>query len=204
MKRVMVVLAFGAVVAFALPAVAGGDKCTCSTVKEAGNGWCDQCDQGAVYGVRLASAKLYQALTGKEIKDADKIKCGGCKKAAKSDGSCEYDYCNAAFHDGKMYMSAVAHTLASGHRMKTSEIKCGGCKKAADAKKPGYCSGCDAGFVSGMAFKGKKHFESASAAMTTLKTAAKAKCTACAVAMVTDGTCKDCKISFKDGEKLKT
>jgi hypothetical protein len=40
--------------------------------------------------------------------------------------------------------------------------------------------------------------------MKVLRDAAKTKCEGCAIAMVSDGKCDQCKVSFKDGKKTKS
>ena len=76
------------------------------------------------------------------------------------------------------------------------------CKKAANYGA-GWCDSCNVGMVGNVLHKSKKDFKAAKEARTILVSAAKSKCEGCAVAMVTDGTCGGCKISFKDGEKKK-
>lgn len=188
--------------AFAAPTIAG-EKCICKAIYKDGSGWCSPCKEGAVHGVAIKSGKLYQALCGVEVKDKSKMKCGGCKIAHEKNGKC--DYCNVTFHDGKYYRSPIAVVLASGKAVDAKAVKCGGCKKAAHSKKGGFCSPCGAGHVGGMVFMGAKLFEKAVLAMNTLMDSAgvAGKCESCAVAMVTNGKCDQCKVEFKDGKKAK-
>lgn len=201
MRKTAFVLTGLAVCVLAAPALAAGD-CTCKTIKKTGAGWCDDCKSGAMFGVKIKSAKLYKALQGKKIDDIESIKCPACKTAAGKDGSC--DHCRVSFHDGAAYHSPVAHTLAQGHGVKVDEMKCAGCKSAA-TKGGGFCKGCDAGIVGTLAFHGAKLFKQAKQAMKTLETAAKAaqKCESCAVGMVSDGKCEACKVEFKNGQPQK-
>ncbi|MCZ6684130.1 MAG: hypothetical protein O7B26_13200 [Planctomycetota bacterium] len=187
-----------ALFAFVTPAI-GGEECTCKDIKKTGAGWCSECKGGAMYGVKLTSAKLYEALQGKKVKDVEKMKCAGCKTAATKGGTCKH--CKVAFHDGKSFHSPVSATLAKGKKVEPDKIKCKGCKSAS-TKGGGFCTGCDAGIVKGLSFKGKDDFKAAKNAMTTLTKAAKtvSDCEACAVAMVTDGKCAACKVQFKDGK----
>ena len=68
--------------------------------------------------------------------------------------------------------------------------------------KNGFCTGCNVGFVVKRMFNEKEDYEVALAARKTLETAAGSKCESCAVAMVTDGECAQCKVSFKDGKTV--
>lgn len=200
MRRIATLLAGLALVGFVAPALAAED-CSCKEIKTNGSGWCKECKSGAMYGVKLKSEKLYSALQGNTVKDASKIKCAGCKAAAKDGGTCEG--CHVAFHDGKAYHSPVSQILAQGHLVKIDDMKCAGCKSAAKAGG-GYCKECKAGIVGKLAFHGEKLFKQAKKSLKTLKTAAKAseKCETCAVAMVSDGKCEACKAQFKNGEKI--
>ena len=196
MIRTMLTLAgVVAVLGAASPAVAGGCK-GCTLVAKKGDGFC--CGKGKIYGVELTSKKLYNALAGREMA-TDKIRCPGCQAAAKSSGACSH--CKVAMADGKMYRSMMSHALAKGTPISEDKMGCGGCKTA--HKAGGFCDGCGMGFVASRMFKDKAVYEVASKAYKTLTIAAKAatKCVGCAVAMVTDGKCDPCNVSFKDGKK---
>ena len=184
-----------AVLAIAAPAQAGCPGC--DKVAKQGEGFC--CGKGEIYGVQLTSEKLYKAVAGKEV-DASSFKCAGCKTAHKESGTCSH--CKVAMANGKMYRSPVSHILAKG--TPTAAEKVGACSSCTTAHKDdGFCTACGVGFVSGRAFEGKESYDAALAAHTTLAKSAKIakKCTECAVAMVTDGTCDSCKVSFKGGKK---
>jgi hypothetical protein len=194
--------------------------CTCTAAKT-GDGWCEHCQVGYVAGVKIQSNKLYDALQGQPVKDAASIKCPACKAAFENDGTC--NHCRASFVGKTRYGSNVAYRLARGQAMAAdgaacpvsgtkcsgqekkcagAAAKCAGCKgQLADG---GWCEGCKVGLVGHRLFKDKVAYEEAAAARETLKTAAKTaeKCEACAVAMVTDGNCTTCKVSFKDGKKV--
>ncbi len=176
--------------------MAGGCK-GCDKVAKEGEGFC--CGKGKIFGVELASKKLYTSLAGHKF-DLENVKCPGCKAAAESNGRC--DHCNVGASGGKFYHSSIAYALAKGAPVSAKKAAmCAGCKTAhAD---DGFCTGCGVGFVAGRMFKGK---EIHGAALAAYKTIGKAvvtakKCESCAVAMVTDGTCADCKVSFKNGKK---
>ena len=194
MRKYLIFPAAALVLAMSSSALAQYECCKKSKLTDAsccGNSYYD--------GVSFKSVKLHKALTGKTVK-ASYIKCDGCKKALKSDGTC--DYCNLNFADGKSYKSKVAYTLAKGKAVDTSKIKCESCQKAAKNDQ-GRCESCDVGWVGNKVFKDKKDYKAAGEARVILTNAVKTskKCEDCAVAMVTDGTCAACKISFKDGKK---
>lgn len=191
MRKYLIVPAAALVLAMASNAMAQHSFCTESKLKDAsccGNSYFD--------GVSFKSAKLHKALSGKTVK-ASYVKCEGCKKALKNDGEC----C-ASFAGGKSYKSKVAYTLAKGKAVDTSKIKCEGCQKAAK-KDNGWCEGCKVGLVGNKVYKNEKDYKAATKARVILAKAVKTskKCEDCAVAMVTDGTCEGCKVSFKDGKK---
>lgn len=187
--------------------MAGGCQ-GCDKIKEAGYGFCDRCDKGTIFGVKLKSKDLYTVLAGFE-EGADalaKSSCDGCQKAAKTNGFCKS--CGIGIADKHLYMSKFAHAIARGksiHTAPTSEyIKaCSGCTKNADDH--GFCKGCDRGIVAERAHDSKSFYDSALVAYDVIKKAVKtsAKCEKCAVAMVSDGKCGECKVSFKDGEPIK-
>lgn len=195
----LVVVAFGML---AVPVSAGGDDCQCKAIKASGQGWCDACGGGVMFGVPIKSAKLYKSLEGAKVKDQSKVTCSGCKTALKDNGSCSH--CRVAFNDGKVYHAVVSHTLSKGAKADAKGIKCPACVKTLKEGKDNFCAACDGGFVGGLAFHGKKLFDQAKEAMGVLKVAAKSAsgCEACAVAMVTDGKCDKCKVQFKAGKKV--
>ena len=196
-------MSLAAVCIFAVPAFAG-DKCTCSDIHKKGSGWCSPCKEGAVHTVALKSKKLFKIMQAHEVKDAAKIKCSGCKAAAEKNGKC--DDCKVIFHDGKYFRSPVALALSKGKAVNADYVKCSGCKTALKDKKGGFCSGCDVGMVAGKKFVGKKLYQKAKASLAVLMKAAETveKCGPCAVGMLTDGECTQCKVSFKEGKAVKS
>lgn len=183
-------------VAMSSPAYA---DCKCKLAK-AENGWCGDCNVGYVAGVKIPSKKLYDAVAGKPIADASKIKCQSCRVAFEKDGACSH--CGVAFADNKKYKSAVGQRLAAGKARNPAAMKCSQCRVA--AKDHGWCDHCQAGQVGHFRFKDKKAYDQAVEARKRLREAVKLakKCETCAVAMVTDGTCATCKVTFKDGKKM--
>lgn len=172
--------------------------CTCD-VSKVKNGWCGDHSFGYYDSVQIKSKKLYTALAGSEV-EADKMKCDACKTALAKNGRCD-DH-GLGFVDKKEFKSKVAYLLANGVQKDVSKLYCTGCKKAVKAGA-GWCDSCNAGMVGNVVHKSKKNYEAAKKARTILVSAGKSKCETCAVAMVTDGTCESCKITYKDGEKQK-
>jgi hypothetical protein len=199
MLRVMSTLVLvTAMLGFAAPATAHDCK-GCQAIGKKGDGFCAHCGKGKVFGVDLTSQKLYDATAGKEVQ-IDEMKCAGCKKAAATNGSC----CGKSFAHGKAYHSPVGYTLAKGKPY--TEAKAGHCPGCRDAfASHGFCTGCNVGFVAHRLYKDKESHDAALAAHQTLVKAAEIskKCEACAVAMVTNGKCDHCNVSFKDGKPVK-
>lgn len=187
------VLALGIIAA---PTLAGED-CSCKEIKKVGYGYCKGCSTGTLFGVKLSSAKLYDALAGHDM-DMSKVKCSGCKAAAKTNGTC--DKCNVSIADGKAYHSMASYSLALGKEVKTDKIKCKSCKEA--AYNNGFCEGCSKGMVAHRMFKPRSQYDAAKNGLALITKAASAKCEGCAVAMVQDGTCASCKLAFKGGKKV--
>ncbi len=198
-RKVLMAISVAAFVAATAPAMAGGCK-GCDKLAKSRDGWC--CGKGKAFGVELASKKLYTALAGHEA-DGEKIRCPGCKTALKTSGKCKH--CKVAAADGKLFRSPVAHALAKGklvstHGTSSCASGCAGCKEA--FRSNGWCDKCGVGLVAGRMFKGQSDHKAALVAYKTLTKAASAasNCEACAVAMVTDGSCEHCKVKFKDGK----
>ncbi|MGD2109434.1 MAG: hypothetical protein PVI86_08585 [Phycisphaerae bacterium] len=194
-QRIMM-LGAAVLILAAVPAAQAGCP-GCDKIAKTGHGFC--CGKGKVFGVSLTSKKLFKSLEGQEI-DPSKIHCPGCKKAYKTNGKCEH--CNVEVANGKLYHSWVSHSLAVGKQVDAKKAAyCGGCKKAYEEN--GRCDHCSVGFVAGRMFKDTDMYKHAVAALTTLSKAAEAAghCESCAIAMVTNGTCEKCNVSFKDGNK---
>lgn len=195
----------GAVVAAALlsaTALAGGE---CCDKAKAADGWCGACKVGYFAGVSIKNHALHNALAGTEVtKEAiADAKCAGCKEAYAKNGACPE--CKVTYANGRMYHSAAAAKLAMGSPIDAKAL-CKECQEHAAkagkeemAKGAGWCDGCKAGFVHGRMYKDKAAYEQANNAYTLVTKAASTTCEGCAVAMVTDGTCKECKVSYKGG-----
>lgn len=210
MRKLGMVIVVAGLIAFVAPAWAGegsgkklkGDetKCSCPSNTARTVAWCSACKAGVAFGQKVKSEKLVAALAGDEVK-ADGMKCGGCKAAFKTSGKCEH--CKLGFRNGLSFHSPVSLALAKGELVDTEKIECSRCKAIAEEGK-GECTSCKVGVVAGMMFKDQEDFTSAKKAGTILARAIEAyqKCEGCAIAMVSDGTCEHCKVSFKGGERV--
>jgi len=180
----------------AAPALA---ECTCKTNKTAG-GWCTDCKLGYVSGVQVKSQKLYDALQGQAVNEAE-LKCPSCKTAFAKNDACSA--CKVSYADRKSFKSPFAATLASGKAVKADDIKCATCKGNVD--KQGWCDSCKAGIVHGRQFTDKAAYEKAVKAHEVLVESTKqlSHCEQCAIAMATNGTCNQCKETYKDGKVQK-
>ena len=192
----MGILAFAG---FQAPAMAGG--CAgCTKVAKGADGFC--CGNGRTFGVETKSKKLHAALVGHKV-DLEKHPCKGCRKAGETNGSCSY--CKTYAVDGTVYHSKVAYALAKGTPMPKELVeacpkRCSTCKSA--HAENGRCKECNVGFVANRMYDGEEAFKVALAAFKTLKKAAMTakNCETCAVAIVTDGECTKCKVTFKNGK----
>ncbi len=200
LRKFIIVLGVTAFAVLGVRAIAG-DECAGATGSAAADGsFAD--GKGQIFGVELASQKLYDALAGLSV-ESDKVRCPGCAKAQKEQGHCEH--CKVYSANGKFYKSPFSYALAKGtpinaEKMASSSHKCAECEKA--FKENGRCEHCGVGFVAGRMFKGDEPYKVALAAYDLLKRAVKAatSCEECAVAMVTDGKCSDCKVKFDNGK----
>lgn len=180
-----------------------GDCKGCETIKAAGEGFCDHCGGGMIYGLKVKSKKLYDALAGDGAKLAKvkESKCAGCKSAAAEDGACAH--CDVFVANGKVYKSKTAQILGRSKLVSSKMLeRCGGCATA--AKDNGSCTGCDAHFVGNHKYKSKSFQEAALTALKTVKAAIKdaAHCENCALARVADASCKGCDVTFKNGKPV--
>ena len=160
------------------------------------------------------------------------IECGGCKTGLANCQPCEgcdVYFVNGRVYTSK-YAAALARgqkmewpeekyagkvdkaTLTKDEllakkaeyaKMKKAHVGCKGCSAA--MQSAGWCSDCSVGFVGSYAYKDKLHYKQAKAAsLTVMRAKALAeKCEACAVGMLTDGSCSSCKLTFKNGKKIR-
>jgi hypothetical protein len=173
--------------------------CSCAKAKIEG-GWCDKCKAGYLAGVRIESSDLFEALDahGHDV-DPASIRCPSCRAALDSDGYCEK--CHFGFVQKKAYLSRLTYLIAKGEAKKPNQIVCDVCRK--NAEHHGWCERCGVGMVSNVSHRDRrlydqliKEYERLLAAVEMQK-----KCVWCSIAMMTDGRCPDCKITYKDGRR---
>lgn len=211
MRKLGIALGLLAGVAFVSAGMAGdgyGDKkkgdanhkCSCSSNTARTVAWCTPCGGGVAFGHHTKSEKLVAALAGHKANDGG-MNCTGCKTALENSTECAH--CKVGFRHGLAYRSPVSMKLAKGEIVDMNTIQCPRCKTMAEQGK-GECTACKVGMVVGLLFKAKEDFKSAKKANTILAKAVKtaSKCEGCAVAMVSDGSCEGCKISFNEGKKV--
>ena len=199
-KLLMGMCVFG-VCAFLIPHAVASD-CSCKAIAKAKQGFCDACNKGQIFGEKLTSHKLYEALHGLNVETA-KMKCSSCKRMAKKNGECVS--CKVGFAHGRMYLSPVAHSIALGKPYSAEKAsKCSTCKKA--HTKHSFCSTCDVGFVNGRLYRSINNHVHALQSRDVVRSAIRMSknCEDCAVAMVTHAKCEKCDVSFdKSGRAIK-
>lgn len=206
MRQLMGLCAATVLAVAAVPAMAS-DCPECTKIKAAGHGFCDHCKFGMIYATEIKNEKLYDVLAGEDgmINELKNGECQGCKKAAESNGHC--DHCGIFVANGHVFLAKTAWQLALGTPVTDADIVkmlkgCPGCGKA--SKENGFCSGCSMGYVGGNCYKSKDLYDGAVKAIAVFKDAIKdtAKCEQCAIARVSDGKCRACNVTFKDGKPV--
>jgi hypothetical protein len=180
--------------AILLAAGPGPDDCGCAKARQT-HGWCSACGVGYVAGMRIASAKLYEAVHphGHDI-DPRSVRCEGCRRAIATDGYC--DACRMGFVGRQAYFSRLTYCLAKG---KTG----GGCAACrGDAPQPRWCDRCGAGRLGNVSLQRKEVYLEACRGYGRLRWAMRelARCETCAVAMYCDGVCVKCGKRYRGGE----
>ena len=172
--------------------------CTCEDAR-LHNEWCDACQKGFVAGIELRSPRLYRAIDphGHKIK-LKRLSCDTCRSAVATDTYCEK--CGIGFVDRKAYFSQLTYQLARGKPLKREQIECNECRK--NAQRYGWCDSCSRGMVGPVAIAIRGHYEVATRAYEILTIAIrKAKtCTRCAVAIIANSYCPDCKKRYSQGK----
>lgn len=171
--------------------------CACATARQT-NGWCEAHRVGYVASVKITSGRLYEVLDahGHEL-DLTTFQCDACRKAIASDGFC--DQHRIGFVGRLAYFSRLTYELARGEPVDPAGIECPACR--VNAGSHGWCDKCSRGMVGDVAIRDKAAYQHAAKAVEILISAAQtaARCEWCAVAMITDTQCPDCKITYKDG-----
>ncbi len=176
-----------------------GPTCECATVRET-DGPCPKCKVGYLGGLKIASETFFEALDahGHEI-DTNLVICESCKKALAADGFC--DICKIGFVRRQAYFSKLSHLLARGELKRRNAISCPDCLR--HANQSGWCEKCQIGMVGFHAYKDKTEFTQTAHAMELLVQAIPEadRCMMCALAIINDGPCLLCKVSYSDGKK---
>jgi hypothetical protein len=175
-------------------------ECPACAKNKLENGWCNQCKMGYFSGIELKSKKLLETLEGKPVADEAALQCPACKTADEKNGVCEH--CKIGYANHRMYPSIYAYCLALGTPKHPEQMKCPTCKSFIG--EHGWCDECKQGIVGRVAFQDKEAYNKAVAAREIIQKAAKLaeKCESCALALVTNGVCEKCNISYKDGKPV--
>ena len=91
MRGVMMLFCLASVATWTNSAFAGSCE-GCSKIKTTGEGFCDHCGSGKIFGIKVTSRELYNALTGEEgmVEALKKSGCKGCKTAVEKSGACDH------------------------------------------------------------------------------------------------------------------
>ncbi len=180
------------------PAAAPAADCPASLRARRVNDWCGQCGVGYVAGVAIKSEFLFHALDahGHDI-DLKTIDCPVCLKEMEVDGYCAW--CKIGWVRGQAYFSRLTHHLGRAESIEPSRLSCRRCRE--NAETVGWCDECGVGMVGNFAIRDKSQYASAEQEYRRLLAVVREsqRCERCAVAMLTDTSCHDCKRSFRDG-----
>lgn len=178
-----------------------GEK-RCCEIPKAEDGWCGDCNVGYFAQIKLKNKKIYAKVTGREV-DKEALECEECKSAAEKNGECEQ--CEVFYADYTKYESPFSHSIALGKKFELSSITCEICKKKMGVRSRGWCSKCKQGFVANHSFDDRKMYRSATKAHSVINLADKKarKCVTCGLAMVVNGKCESCEITYDKGKPVK-
>lgn len=176
--------------------------CHCATITQS-DGWCGKCKFGYLAGIKIESAALFDALDphGHDI-DPASLRCDQCRKAFDSHGYCEP--CKIGFVRKQAFFSRLTYGLARGTLKNPGAVTCPTCVK--NTTLPGWCEACRVGLVGHRAYEDRKEFEEVVRVRNLLKSAIERgkKCLSCAIAMINDGPCVKCKVTFEGGREVAT
>jgi hypothetical protein len=179
---------------------ADASACTCAQARLR-HQWCAACKVGYVAGLRIESHLLFEEIDshGHDV-DPARIECPSCRKALAVDGFCER--CTMGFVHKQAYMSRLTYYVAKGETKDIDKIACPSCRE--NSQTHGWCDACGVGMVGNVAFKVRDDFEPAAKAYGVLCEAVRTlkRCESCAVAMVLDGHCPFCKLTYRNGAKV--
>lgn len=201
MRTMVGVLSILVVASFVGANGALADPCSCDDAKRH-NGWCVAHEVGYVAGVKITSEAVFEALDahGHQV-DRARLGCDRCRENYdRGNGYCEEH--KIGFVDGVAYLSALNYFLARGELTDPAGIECPICKR--NAASHGWCDRCNVGRVGDVVIVDRAEFEEIERALRILHAANEtvARCETCAVAMILNGTCTRCKITYRDGERI--
>ncbi len=199
MTRTIVMLALTFPTAHAQPPPKSA-PCPCGTSRTLG-AWCDKHEAGYIANVKIESVDLFEWLDahGHHI-DPDKIECPDCKIAIRDNGYCER--CKMGYVKREAYLSRLTYHIAKARPRKAAELKCLTCGN--NARRFGWCDRCQVGMIGSVEIAGRQDYEKAAESFRILLIAVTAapKCESCALAIVSDTTCRACSITYKNGKPV--
>jgi len=167
------------------PGTGDPSVCTCSAAMLV-DGWCEQHSEGRVAGLSVSSAHLFETLDPHgHVIAHESVTCPTCVSAIGSHGYC--DACHIGWRGGLAYMTRLTWLLASGSRTSPAD-------DVAHSPEVG-------GVVGNVRIADDAILAEAQRAFSVLRSAVEMcdRCELCACAMVYDGTCPDCNITYLGG-----
>ena len=200
MRRWLVLVLLSALLPQAATAPAS-PACVCDEARLI-NGWCERHAVGYVAALPIHSRLLFEQLDahGHEL-DLTTFTCPACRKGIAESGYCDEHH--LGFVGRLVYFSRLTFELARGERRDPLLIECAACIK--NASWQGWCEKDHVGMVGQVAIMDRAAWQRAAHAMEIVRAADETakRCEQCAIAMVIDGECPLCRITYKDGAKVK-
>lgn len=169
--------------------------CACAEGK-AHSRWCKRCNMGYVAGLKIESAKLFEAMDphGHELNVAS-MECAECRNAARSNGFCSE--CGIGFYQSMAYFSRLTWGLAQGSETDAAQFSCEWCR--AHLQSNGWCDACARGLIGSVSYRDRTIFDATAREFDVLHAAINRlpQCEVCACAMVMHRTCPLCSISYQ-------
>jgi hypothetical protein len=165
------------------------------------HGWCRHCNTGYIAGAAIKARILYDGLDahGHDL-DPSTIHCTKCRTAMGTDGFCET--CRIGWINKQAYFSRLTYEVCRGRTVDVAAIACPACRE--NSKKYGWCETCGLGMVGNVAISKQDAFRHAARGYDIMLLAIEAsgRCDACALAIITDTTCPQCRVTYKDGRPV--
>jgi hypothetical protein len=127
----------------------------------------------------------------------DSMTCAACRGLATTDGFC--DDCRIGWYRGAAYFSRLTFEIARAEYLEPSAISCAQCR--ANAAAGGWCADCNRGMIGRFAVTNRADFDSGRQGLDRLiqAIAQSDRCENCAMCIITNSQCLDCRKSYKDG-----